>query len=59
MIKMERDHDQFKTHSDLEMLRKNVRDLQEQLTNAYKRIDELNAELIDARRQQSVDLGRS
>jgi predicted RNase H-like nuclease (RuvC/YqgF family) len=45
--------------TEVDILKKNVHDLEEQLHNAYKRIDELNAELIDLRRQQSVSLGTS
>lgn len=45
--------------TEVEILKKNVFDLEEQLHNAYKRIDELTAELIDLRRQQSVNLGQS
>lgn len=45
--------------TEVDILKKNIYDLEEQLHNAYKRIDELTAELIDLRRQQSVNLGQS
>lgn len=55
---MSKDFDRANTALEIYILKRNVRDLEEQLHNAYKRIDELNTELIDAKRQQSVDLGR-
>ena len=59
MIKMIRDHDKHKVETETDILRRNVKDLQEQLANAYKRIDELSTQVIDLQRQQTVDLGRS
>lgn len=47
------------TLTETDILKKNVRDLEEQLHNAYKRIDELTAQVIDLQREQSVNLGKS
>ena len=53
----ENEHKRLLTEVDI--LKKNVYDLEEQLRNAYKRIDQLNSEIIDLQREQSVNLGRS
>lgn len=45
--------------TEIDILQKNVHDLQEQLSNAYKRIDQLTSEVIDLQREQNVSFGRS
>ena len=45
--------------SELDILRKNVADLQAELNKAYKRISDLTDEVIALQREQSVNLGRN
>lgn len=44
---------------ELDILRKNVADLQQELAKAYIRINELTEQIIALQREQSVNLGRS
>lgn len=44
--------------SELDILKKNVADLQLELNKAYKRITELNEQIIALQREQSVNLGQ-
>lgn len=44
--------------SELDILRKNVADLQLELNKAYKRIAELTDQIIALQREQSVNLGQ-
>ena len=46
------------TLDEVGILRKNVADLQKELQKAYKRISELNDEVIALQREQNVNLGR-
>jgi hypothetical protein len=44
--------------TELDILKKNVADLQLELNKAYKRIAELNEQIIALQREQSVNLGQ-
>lgn len=50
---------QPETLTEIDILRKNVADLQSDLNKAYKRIAELNDQIIALHREQNVNLGRS
>lgn len=44
--------------TEIDTLKKNVADLQEELNKAYKRIAALTDEIIALQREQNVNLGR-
>lgn len=44
--------------TELDILRKNVADLQQELNKAYKRISELTDQVIALQREQNVSLGQ-
>ncbi len=50
---------QHEIMNELDVLKKNVADLQKELNTAYKRIAELTDEVIALQREQNVNLGRS
>lgn len=52
------ENEEKKLMTEIDILKKNVKDLEEQLRTAYKRIDQLTSELIDMKREQHVSLGR-
>lgn len=45
--------------TEIDILKKNVADLQAELNRAYKRISDLTDEVIALQRDQNVNLGRS
>jgi predicted RNase H-like nuclease (RuvC/YqgF family) len=53
------EHEIKRLMTERDILEKNIFDLQQQLQNAYIKIDQLTNELIDLRRSESVNLGRS
>jgi hypothetical protein len=44
--------------TELDILKKNVADLQAELNRAYKRIADLNDQIIALQREQNVNLGQ-
>jgi hypothetical protein len=54
-----KEHEVKRLLTERDILEKNIFDLQQELQKAYMRIDELTNELIDLRRQENVNLGRS
>lgn len=53
------EHEIKRLMTERDILEKNIFDLQQQLQSAYIKIDQLTNELIDLRRSESVNLGRS
>ena len=49
---------QIKPMTEIDILKKNVADMQIELNKAYKRIAELNDQVIALQREQTVNLGK-